>query len=291
MVVRIPRHDFPVDATRADMESLRASVRRVLDRLASSDVARSRALSVTVHEAMSCCAYDPPAEELETWEAWITAMQVGSALFDAATASDATVLVRIGIGGKVTELPATGATSSTHVGNWLTAVYLATICREDDRLDRLMSVPISFLRESGEGAMFDEYTYAWAEALQHYWHRQGDEMWRTLTEAIKGVSPDVAHHPDKESLLKIHYPALELFQLYNRGETEQFNSSLAEFLNWHKQYWSADEARSSDADGLVALAPLAIACMARDNNFPITVESDYLPSALLQFKWAGEVDA
>jgi hypothetical protein len=79
------------------MPSLRASVRRVLDRLETSETFRSRALSVTMHEAVSCCAYDPEAEQLETWEAWITAMQVGSALFDAALASEDPVPSRTGL--------------------------------------------------------------------------------------------------------------------------------------------------------------------------------------------------
>ncbi|MFF4797231.1 Imm49 family immunity protein [Streptomyces sp. NPDC001351] len=39
------------------------------------------------------------------------------------------------------------------------------------------------------------------------------------------------------------------------------------------------------------MAPLALTCMARDTDFPIDVESEYLPEELLRFGWAGEVDA
>ncbi|EFL26321.1 conserved hypothetical protein [Streptomyces himastatinicus ATCC 53653] len=289
MITSVPRHGFPAQATQEDMAALMESTRRVIGRLEQSEMSRSRALDSTLTVAMSCCAADPQATKLETWEAWVTAMQVGSALFDSAVAAEGPVPCRIGIAGEVKHLPATGPTSYTHAGAWLTAVYLATICRDNERLARLMQVPVSFLRESG--AMFDEYVYSWVEALQSYWFRRADDMWNTLVEAIDGASPQAARIADEETLLKILYPPLELFQLYNRGEAEEFNASLAEFLTWHKQYWTGDEARSLNSDGLVALAPLAIACMAYDNDFSIEVDSEYLPKELLQFGWVGEVDA
>ncbi|NEC08522.1 immunity 49 family protein [Streptomyces sp. SID7909] len=270
------------------MASLTESTHRILDRLEVSEMSRARALDCCLTVAFSYCAADPRSEKIETWEAWVTAMQVGSALFDSATATEGVVPCRIGIAGEVKQLPATGPTPYSHAGAWLTSVYLATICREEERLDRLMRVPVSLLRESG--AVFDEYVYEWVEALQSYWDRRSSDMWSNLATAISHATPESARIADKETLLKTLYPPLELFQLYNRGEDEKFNSSLSEFLNWHRQYWTGDEARSLSSDGLVALAPLAIACMAFDNGFTIEVESDYLPKELLQFGWSGEID-
>jgi hypothetical protein len=86
------------------------------------------------------------------------------------------------------------------------------------------------------------------------------------------------------------YPPLELFHLFNRREVQRFNTSLAAFLTWHKEYWATDEARAMSSQGLVALGPLALACMAYDNNFPIDVESEYLPKHLLIRSWVGEYD-
>ncbi|OKJ29308.1 hypothetical protein AMK23_08375 [Streptomyces sp. CB02130] len=271
------------------MASLTESTNRVLSRLESSDMSRSRALGCCMTVAMSRCAGDPQANQFDTWEAWVTAMQVGSALFDSATAAEGPVTCRIGVNDETKQLPATGPARYAHAGAWLTTVYLAVICREEARLDRLMRVPVALLRESG--AIFDEYVYKWVEALQSYWSRRAGDMWSSLVAAIEGARPETASIADEETLLKILYPPLELFQLYNRGEIEKFNESLAEFLTWHRQYWSADEARATDRDGLVALAPLAIACMAYDNGFPIDVESEYLPKELLHFGWAGEVDS
>ncbi|MFC9749612.1 Imm49 family immunity protein [Streptomyces niveus] len=59
-------------------------------------------------------------------------------------------------------------------------------------------------------------------------------------------------------------------------------------LTWHEEYWTANEARSLGGDGLVALAPLAIACMASDADIRIDVESEYLPKHPLRRTWFGE---
>ncbi|WP_331727727.1 immunity 49 family protein [Streptomyces sp. NBC_00158] len=92
-------------------------------------------------------------------------------------------------------------------------------------------------------------------------------------------------------MLKILYPPLNLFHRYATRNEEQFNEALAGALTWHKEYWTATEARSRSGEGLVALGPLALACLARDAGMEIRVESEYLPKELLEFGWAGEVDA
>ncbi|MEV8403064.1 immunity 49 family protein [Streptomyces niveus] len=81
-----------------------------------------------------------------------------------------------------------------------------------------------------------------------------------------------------ELMVKIIYPSLELLQLYLRREEQAFNEALVTALTWHKEYWTANEARSLSGDGLVALARLAIACMASDADMLIDVESEYSPS-------------
>ncbi len=254
-------------------------------------MSRHRALGRTLGMAKWRCLTDPEAAKLETWEAWVTAMQVGCALFDSATATEGPVPCRVGSTGEMKNLPATGPTPYTHVGAWLTSVYLATICRENDRLDRLMQVPVSFLRASvPDGAFFDDYVYDWVETLQNYWARRATEMWDKLVSAVKGTDPERESVTDKEMMLKILYPPLELFHRYQLREVDRFNEALADAVNGHKKYWAGDPARALSGDGLVALAPLALACMAYDNDFPIEVESEYLPKHLLKRSWVGEFD-
>ena len=287
MVTRIPRHEFRTDNAAEAMAPIIDSTKEVLDEMEESADYRYDAQMLTLAVAKWRCLTDPVAGEFPTWEAWVTAMQVGSALFAAGTASGGPVPCRIGSMGEVKELPATGPQDYLHAGNWLTAFYLAAICRDNDRANQLAQVPVSLLRASG--AEFDEYIYAWVETLQNAWFGRR-ETWDTLVTAVNGTDPEITQVASKELMLKILYPPLELFHRYQRQEAEQFNAALVDAVTWHKEYWTADEARSLSGEGLVALGPLAIACMAHDAGMPIEVESEYLPKALLQRTWVGEYD-
>ncbi|MFG3495847.1 immunity 49 family protein [Streptomyces sp. NPDC047928] len=256
--------------------------------LETSDDDRYDALKLLLAAAKWHCAEDSTADRFTTWEAWVKAMQVGSALFDAGTADRGPVVCRIGVNSEVSHLPVIGPREYLHAGNWLTAFYLAVICRENDRVNRLAQVPLSFLRASG--AEFDAYLYLWVETLQNHWFGR-QETWDTLTSAVDGTDPARVRIADSELMLKILYPPLNLFYRCVSRDSEQFNQALIEALTWHKEYWTANEARALSGEGLVALGPLAIACMARDSGMPIEVDSEYLPKELLEFGWAGEVDA
>jgi hypothetical protein len=287
MTPPIPRHAFRTDNAAEAMAPVIESTKEALDKIETSEDYRYDALMMALTTAQWHCLTDPTANKFPTWEAWVTAMQVGSALFASGTATEGPVRCRIGSLGEVKNLPATGPQDYLHAGNWLTSFYLAAICRENDRANQLAQVPISFLRESG--AEFDEYIYAWVETLQNAWFGRR-ETWDTLVTAVNGTDPTSAQIADEELILKILYPPLELFHRYQRQEADQFNAVLADTLTWHKEYWTGDEARSMSSEGLVALGPLAIACMAYDAGIPIEVESEYLPKALLKRSWIGEYD-
>nr|WP_237556545.1 immunity 49 family protein [Streptomyces sp. SID5464] len=247
---------------------------------------RPQALSTALTLAQQRCAVDPQAVRFEIWEAWVTAMQTGSALFAAATAPEgASITCRI----KEQEqtLPATGPESYLNAGTWVTAFYLAMICRDNDRLHRLAEVPISFLRESG--AVFDEYIYSWVEALQSFWLGRPD-VGDKLIAAVDGTGPEALRYADADLMSKILYPPMILLYRVIRRDPAEFNKALADALRWHKAYWTADLDRATSADGLVALGPLAMACLARDQGITVGVESKYLPKALLGYAWIGEIE-
>ncbi|MFG2379963.1 immunity 49 family protein [Streptomyces avermitilis] len=283
MVVTIPRHDFPTDDLAEGLAVLRESLSWAIEDLEEVPRAVQDAFSVSLTLAESSCALDPQVSEIATWDAWVTAMQSGSALFAAALETEGTVQCRIEQ--KLWAIPASGPAYYTDAGNWITAFFLAVICREKDRMTTLCRVPISLLRQSG--ADYDEYIYAWIDALQSYWLRRpgvGDK----LVAAVAGTSPETARAADPELMLKILYPPLDLFFRYLRQDHEQFNSALTDALRWHREYWTADEERTTNPDGYVALGPLAMACFAHDAGFPINVESEYLPRHLLLGSRLGE---
>ncbi|MGW3988138.1 immunity 49 family protein [Streptomyces sp. NPDC004830] len=285
MVTRIPRHAFRTDDAGELIAPVIRGTKDVLDHIETSEDDRYDALETALTLAKWRCLTDPTAGEFPAWEAWVTAMQVGCGLFAAGMATEGTVSCRVGSNGEVKQLPATGPQDYLHAGNWLTSFYLAVICRDNDRVDQLAHVPVSFLRESG--AEFDEYVYAWVETLQHFWFGR-QETWDTLVIAVDGTTPEAARIAGPELMLKILHPPLELFQRCLRREAEQFNAALVDALTWHKEFWTANEARSLSGEGLVALAPLALACVAYDAGLPVEVDSEYIPRALLTRAWVGE---
>lgn len=229
-------------------------------------------------------AANPDASDVRTWEATVTAMQVSTAAFAAANRTDETV--ECCIGDQMRPITATGPQYYANAGNWLTAFWLSIVCREQGRMTQLCEIPLQLLRESG--TEYDEYVYHWIDSLQTYWlERPG--LGEKLVEAIQASSPDVARIANPDLLDKVLYQPINLFQLFLRKDHGGFNRALVEALELHKDFWTATEEREESVQGYIALGPLAMACLAHDAGFPIEVESDYIPSELLNRAWLGEI--
>jgi hypothetical protein len=185
----------------------------------------------------------------------------------------------------VRSIPAIGPRPYADAGNWLTAFWLAVVCRDQKRLTALCEVPLERLR-STEGS-YDEYVYHWVGALQAYWLRRPGLV-EELTEALQKSHPEVARVAPRDLLQSIRYPPINLFHWFLRQDVQGFNQALAEAVELHKAYWTSDEDRVKDPAGMVALAPLALVCFAYDAGFPIEVRSEYLPIALVERSWVGE---
>ncbi|MEU8891900.1 immunity 49 family protein [Streptomyces sp. NPDC048442] len=228
-------------------------------------------------------AVDPRAAKVETWEAAVTAMQVGSAFFAVTGVSEDSVECRINR--KLRTLPALGPQSTASAGNWLTAFWLAVICREQDRMTQLCEIPLERLR-APEGE-YDEYIYHWVDVLQTYWLRRPGLV-EKLTATLRMSDPSVAQIAPRDLLQGILYPPINLFYHFVRRDVEGFSPALEEALKLHKLYWTLNEDRETDRRGSIALGSLAIACLAYDGGLPVDVESAYLPKHLLQRTWLGE---
>ncbi|MFE0807228.1 immunity 49 family protein [Streptomyces sp. NPDC058794] len=226
---------------------------------------------------------DPRAAKAETWDAAVNAMQLGSALFAVTGASEGSVQCRINH--KVHRLPAVGLLASADAGNWITAFWLAVICREPQRLTRLCEIPLEQLRSS-EG-QYDEYVYHWVDTLQTYWLRRPGLV-EKLTTTLKMSHPEGARIAPRDLLDGVLHPPIHLFSRLVVKDWDGFAAGLMEALKLHKAYWTLTEERSVDINGSIALGPLAIACWAFDGNIPLGVESDYLPKHLVEHSWLGE---
>ncbi|MDG9716422.1 immunity 49 family protein [Streptomyces sp. DH24] len=285
MTVTIARHGAPGPNAERFAEAMRGSTAASIERLESAPVMIDATFTKSLLNMRAQCTVDARAAKLETWESVVTAMQLGSAMFALTGGTGGVVETRIDH--KVRHIPEIGPRPYADAGNWLTAFWLAIVCRDQKRMTRLCEIPLDRLR-SPEGA-YDEYVYHWVDALQTYW-LQGPGLVEKLTAAIEGSSPDVATTAPRDLLQQVLYPPIDLFYRFLRQDRDGFDEALAQALSLHKLYWTADEDRAKDAEGRIALAPLAIACLAHDGGIPVDVESEYLPHHLLQRSWLGEFE-
>lgn len=163
------------------------------------------------------------------------------------------------------------------------------MCREPERLTALARVPAEVLRASG--VEYHGFVYSWVETLQTWWLR-GSDLSAPLDAAIAGTDPEGLQGDDRNLVLRILWPPMNLFLLYATDDHAGFNKALAEAVQWHKEYWTRLDggAGTGDCNGFVALGPLAMACLAHDAGFSLSVESDYLPKHLITRSWVGEFD-
>jgi hypothetical protein len=226
---------------------------------------------------------DPAGSTLETWEAAVTVMQIGSAMFETMATVGGTVECRINH--ELLTLPATGLRHFSFAGNWLKAFWLAIVCREQERMTKLCEYPVDQLRKGDVVA--DEYLYNWIDTLQTYWLEKPGLVDKLIS-TIELSSPEVATRTPRDMLQQLTYQPINLFYNFFRRNHDGFNEALHEALMHHKAFWTADPDRLEDLDGSLALGPLAMACLARDAGFELDVESGYLPQHLLDPVWTGE---
>ncbi|MFF9166855.1 MULTISPECIES: immunity 49 family protein [unclassified Streptomyces] len=281
---RVVRPTRPGTLDEVALQELTEDLEDSVNGLGQSPVINFRlALGEALTLVQARAALDPDASELETWEAVVSAMQVGSAAFAAAQSTDGFIECRVM--DEIRTIPATGPQPYTHAGNWLTTLWFVIICREQGRMDAMCRVPIDVLRTPS--VCGDEYVYHWIDTLQTYWlERPG--LFEKLHAAIEASHPEVATVAPRDLLQNILYQPIHLFTYFLRKDREGFNTALAEALESHKAYWTATDERAHDFSGTIALGPLAVACLAYDAGFPIDVESEYLPKALLERAWLGE---
>lgn len=168
MTVTIARHIAPRPNAVQFAEQLGADLSEEVNDLEGSPDMIDFTFNTAVMNLRARCVIDPEAAAVESWEATVNAMQLGSALFAVSGSSEGTVECRINH--KTRVLPATGKLSAADAGNWLNAFWLAVICREQQRMTQLCEIPLEQLR-APEG-QYDEYIYHWVDTLQTYWLRR-----------------------------------------------------------------------------------------------------------------------
>jgi Immunity protein 49 len=211
------------------------------------------------------------------------ACRAGAANLWLASQPGATQTLSLGEGAPAT-LTGSGPDSTTHVGAWLDAFRLASICRDLEAMKWLLATPTSVLRASSTKG--DEYAYQYVDALRGFWQndpRTGD----LFLAALEGTDPAVLVNADPDYVLDVVVPEMEIFLNVLNKDPAGMNAALAKALKLHEGYWR-DPSRANNSDGFIALGPLAMASLANDRGMKIEVESGYMPSWLVRGEWADK---
>ncbi|MEV7561471.1 immunity 49 family protein [Streptomyces sp. NPDC089795] len=255
----------PAELTRATV----ASVARIGQEPSGLGDAFASALAL----AHVRCTADPRASDVVTWDAWETAVRLGSALF-AGSGSEQWYLGEQ----NSLRLPAAPAAPPADARAWLDAVYLALVCRAHDRVARLCGVPLETLRQDDT---VDAYVLHWVDTLRTYLSGgPGDAVVEKLLATTQASLPETLTHSPDEFVNRVDYQPVALFHRLFTQDHEAFGDVLAEALAEHGGYW----AESVAPRARVALGPLAMACLAHDQGFPLDPELPHLPMYLVDGK-------
>ncbi|MFG2874621.1 immunity 49 family protein [Streptomyces sp. NPDC048337] len=254
-----------------DVTELTRTTAESTARLAQDPSGLGDAFASALALAHAHCATDPKASHIDTWDAWATAVQLGSALFT----GSAPMPCHLGED-HVTQLPATPADPPADARAWLDALYLAVVCREHDRVARLCRVPLETLRQDDS---VDTYVLHWIDTLRTYFSAEGsmDAVVEQLLATMRTSMPENLTHAPDDFVNRIDFQPVALFHRLVARDHDAFAKALAGAVEEHGGYWGD----SSAPRARLALGPLAMACLAHDAGFPVDLTHRYLPTYLL----------
>jgi hypothetical protein len=173
---------------------------------------------------------------------------------------------------------AAGPNEFCHAGNWRFGFYLSVISKDNASADALCKLPVEIIRQSRTKS--DECIYRYVDVLQRFW-RHDPEISPRLVAAVEATAPEAVRIASPDYILNIVVPEMELFYRFLLSEVARFNDALLFALERHKKFWSKGD-RKKDSEGYLALGMLAICALAGRSGMPFEVQSDYIPSFLMQ---------
>ncbi|WP_158852242.1 immunity 49 family protein [Saccharothrix deserti] len=273
------RHDVDPELAEQMIAEFSASLPKFIDLVERTPLALTTVLDRSLTLAALRTVPDPTAKDVLTWDDLVTAMQAASALFAVIDTSAESIEYTVG---RRLRIPTTPPGQHNRAGRWLTATWLAVVCRERQRLTALASVPEEVLRAADVG--YDAYMLSWVDTLQTFF-RNGPDLDAKFAATVESVNR--AANTPQELVTRLIYPPMELLYHVLDRDADRFNESLERALELHRQHWSTG-GRETNPDGFIALAPLAMAVLAQEVGIEVLVESEYLPKYLLSGAWVGE---
>ncbi|MFF2851955.1 immunity 49 family protein [Streptomyces sp. NPDC058001] len=252
----------------ADVSDLTRTTAESISHLAKDPAGLGAAFTSAVELAHTHCVDDPHVARVDAWDAWATAVQLGSALFTGAEPQEYHLGESF-----VQQLPAVAANPPADARAWLDAFYLAVVCRQQVRLDQLCQVPLEVLRQDDS---VDTYVLHWIDTLQTHWLQRPGIVEKLIT-TMETSDRGAVNQAPRDFVDLIDYQPIALFHRVVTRDHDAFSVALDEALGHHARFWGDSTAPRAR----VALGVLAMASLAFDYGFPFSVEQPYLPRYLL----------
>ncbi|WP_306366547.1 immunity 49 family protein [Nocardiopsis sp. CC223A] len=236
---------------------------------------------------------DPSASRLETWEAWVFAMQIANALFQLSAVEPGEEAV-LRVDHEERRIKVRKRVPVARPADWETAFHLAVTCRDHERVRALCRIPVESLRKSASrgGSEYLEYTYAWIDTLQEF-VAGGPDLVDKLRRSMEWCDPRAVPF-GSESVALLAFPVLEVFRRLLMGDPEEFVKALIQALEDFKRFYGSPERDSKELGGVVPLSLLSLACLGHDKfrqqdpEFTLGIDSEYLPKHIVEASWYGE---
>lgn len=289
MVLRVERHRIDSSVYEGQEEEIPSERAERIEEVQDFPAFIGLSASALYSDARILLLLDPEARKSETWEAWVSAMQIYGSIFEVSAVDEGSV-VDCMVDHEVRSFPTTGPDHYTNPGNWEVAFFLAVTCRDERRWRRLSEIPVDLLKEAS-GDSYNDYAYHWVSALQAF-ALQRDGLVDHLAMSFELSDPRGGAFGG-DILDGVVRPEMNAFRYFVLNDSPKFNEALAQGLEAFRRHYTATPERAEDIDGVVPLGLLALACWAHDRSvhdpgFRLEVESDYLPKHILDGSWVGE---
>jgi hypothetical protein len=270
-------HQFDREKADRDLETFSTLASIHLEKVRTGevdDLGVLAARSLTVASLLAALQPDDP----ELVSALRTVAQAGAALFALARSGGAPLDAPVGDDTAV-RLEGRVSGSTAHAGVWLNAWRSAMATRDAESLALLASTPLELVRASSTTA--DEFQYLLVDALRLLTASADAPAAERLLDGLEATDPEAIRIADADWVLDLRVPEIDLLLRIVDGDAPGFAEALQKALDLHRRYWERG-GRANDPEGLLALGPLAAACLALERRQPVEVSSPYIPARVLR---------
>ncbi len=169
----------------------------------------------------------------------------------------------------------------------LNGLYMSIIARDLEKQKYIATAPLSFY---GINVEADTYFICMVKLLKEYFSTKifNEELYSKLKIDFAKIKSTVK--PDPKSKYRIYYinKYMSAFKSLVEDKEKEFNQNLILALEAHKEVWSQKKALNRggtplcrENEGFLSWGCTALAAMAYDKGWKLEVESDYMPSFMV----------